>query len=278
VNLFDLLYTHNISKGLDPHQDTPVEILHVVLLGFVKYFWRDAISRMNDAQKSILITRLSSLDVTGLGIPPLAGQTLVKYAGSLTGRDFRAIAQSAPFVLYDLVPRECYDTWLSLCSLVPLIWQPMITNLDEHLVSRVIYKCRPSAMLLISVPRSGHYSHPSIIFSIALLGGHHAGLTSRNFTSSDTLLITYADLVPQYYLQLKASSRSMQSFGLKVYTATIMHPQEILAVASLVLTVFVIFSAEVDLSLEKNFQTASVAHHHLSVIAKRIGAQPAVSR
>lgn len=34
-------------EGLDPHQDTPVEILHVVLLGYIKYFWRDAISRLN---------------------------------------------------------------------------------------------------------------------------------------------------------------------------------------------------------------------------------------
>jgi len=125
--------------GLDPHQDTPVEILHVVLLGFVKYFWRDAIGRMNDAQKALLTTRLSSLDVAGLGIPLLAGKTLVKYAGSLTGRDFRAIAQSAPFVLYDLVPKECFDTWLSLCSLIPLIWQPMITDLDEHLVHMTLH-------------------------------------------------------------------------------------------------------------------------------------------
>jgi hypothetical protein len=145
VNLFDLLCIHNISKGLDPHQDTPVKILHVVLLGFVKYIWRDAISCMNDAQKGILTIRLSSVDVTGLGIPLLTGQTLVKYAGSLTGCDFWAIAQTAPFVLYDLVPRECYNTWLSLCLLLPFIWQPMITNLDEHLMSQVIYK--PLAML-----------------------------------------------------------------------------------------------------------------------------------
>ncbi|KAI5980489.1 hypothetical protein EDC04DRAFT_2917930 [Pisolithus marmoratus] len=71
-------------KGLDPHQETPVEILHVILLGFLKYFWHDAISRLNDAQKVELQVQLASFDITGLGIPPLAGQTLVQYAGSLT--------------------------------------------------------------------------------------------------------------------------------------------------------------------------------------------------
>lgn len=121
-------------KGLDPHQDTPVEVLHVILLGFVKYFWRDAISRLNDAQKAELQVRLASFNISGLDIPPLAGKTLVQYAGSLTGRDFRAISQAAPFVLYDLVPRECFEAFLALSSLVPLVWQPCIVNIDEHLV------------------------------------------------------------------------------------------------------------------------------------------------
>ncbi len=119
---------------LDPHQDTPVEILHVVLLGFIKYFWRDAVARVSDEQKILLKTRLSSVDVSGLGFPPLSGDTLVTYAGSLTGRDFRAISQVAPFVLYDLVPKRCYEAWVALSALVPLIWQPEIDDLEAHLV------------------------------------------------------------------------------------------------------------------------------------------------
>ena len=123
--------------GLDLHRDTPVEILHVILLGFVKYFWRDAIARLNDDQKNLLIVRLASLDIDGLNIPPIAAQTLVKYAGSLVGRDFRVVAQVAPFVLYDLVPQPCHNTWLALARLIPLIWQPVIDNLEKYLVRSI---------------------------------------------------------------------------------------------------------------------------------------------
>ncbi|KAJ6503838.1 hypothetical protein C8R45DRAFT_894926 [Mycena sanguinolenta] len=123
-------------KGLDPHQDTPVEILHVVLLGFVKYLWRDLVQvqlKNKDDKKDLLITRLSSVNVAGLGISPLAGRTLVQYSGSLTGRDFRSIAQVAPFVVYDLVSADCFATWQSLSKLVPLIWVPEIEDLESHI-------------------------------------------------------------------------------------------------------------------------------------------------
>jgi len=128
--------------GIDPHQDTPVEILHVILLGFIKYFWRDLIRNelgVNDDKKQLLIQRLSSLDVSGLNISPLNGKTLVQYAGSLTGWDFRHIAQAAPFVIYDLVSPECYDAWISLSKLVPLIWQPEIEDIDKQIVRQLHY-------------------------------------------------------------------------------------------------------------------------------------------
>ncbi|KAL1947759.1 hypothetical protein VTO73DRAFT_13483 [Trametes versicolor] len=121
-------------REIDPNTDTPVEILHVILLGFIKYFWRDAMARVPKDKKELLKARLSGLDVSGLGIAPLAGDTLVTYAGSLTGRDFRTISQVAPLVLYDLVPENCLEAWLALSALVPLVWQPEIVNLDAHLV------------------------------------------------------------------------------------------------------------------------------------------------
>ncbi|KAG6835924.1 hypothetical protein H0H93_013289 [Arthromyces matolae] len=124
--------------GLDPHSDTPVEILHVILLGFVKYFWRDVVQnqiKKNSPEQDTLITRLDCFDVSGLNMSKLSGQTLVQYAGSLTGRDFRAIAQAAPFVLQGLVSSKCYSAWVGLANLIPLVWQPLIDNIDSHVAT-----------------------------------------------------------------------------------------------------------------------------------------------
>lgn len=116
-----------------------MEILHVILLGFVKYFWRDAVARLREPDRQVLIARLSSFDVSGLGLPPLSGATLVNYARSLVGRDFRAIVQAAPFVLQGLdgISTESLDVWLALSRVVTLVWQPEIQHIENHIVSSV---------------------------------------------------------------------------------------------------------------------------------------------
>lgn len=107
----------------------------MILLGIVKYFWRDAVKRISTpVQKEILRARVASLDVEALGLSPLDPQTYVQYAGSLTGRYFRAIAQVAPFLLYGLVPEPCYASWLALCALVPRVWQRVIPDKKTYLV------------------------------------------------------------------------------------------------------------------------------------------------
>lgn len=91
-------------------------------------------ARLSAEQKVTVTARLSSLNTSGLDLPQLAGHTLVTYSGSLTGRDFRIIAQVAPFVLYDMIDKDLLECWTALATLVPLIWQPKIAHLEHHLV------------------------------------------------------------------------------------------------------------------------------------------------
>ncbi|KAJ7702836.1 hypothetical protein B0H17DRAFT_1157414 [Mycena rosella] len=116
----------------DANSDSPVEILHVVLLGVVKYWWRDAVSRQTSKGKDELRTRLSSIDIAGLDCSRLRGNMYVQYAGSLVGRDFRVILQVAPVVLHGLIPTAHYNGWVALCKLAPLMFQPAIEDLAVY--------------------------------------------------------------------------------------------------------------------------------------------------
>ena len=123
--------------GLDAHSDTPVEVLHTILLRFVKYFWRDVVQNQVKAglTRSLLEIRLSSVDVAALGFSKIPGKTLVNYAGSLNGRVFQVIAQVALFVLVGMVSDVSYKAWISLSHLVSLVWQSVIPDIDEYLVT-----------------------------------------------------------------------------------------------------------------------------------------------
>lgn len=183
-------------SGLDAHADTPVKILHVVLLGFIKYFWRDVIrNQLGDkaANKAKLIARLNSLDVSGLNISPVAGRTLVNYSGSLVGLDFCVIAQVAPFVLYDLVDPACYDAWVALSKLVPLIWQAEIGNIEAYTVSRQPpFHCSRLELTVYSCRFNSSTKLHSSCF--ARQNGPRNGSTNPSFTSSFTSQTIFAAL------------------------------------------------------------------------------------
>lgn len=149
-----------IHTDFDANSDTPVEVLHVVLLGVVKYWWRDAVSRQTTEGKEILKMRLESVNINGLGggISVIRGQTLVQYAKSLVGRDFRVILQVAPAVLHGLIPEDAYEAWLALCRLAPLIYQDKIEDLGRYTVSRYsvkynIDKTDPDHAILVETTR-----------------------------------------------------------------------------------------------------------------------------
>lgn len=89
---------------------------------------------MNSEQKETLMARLASVDISGLKLDRIQARTLVQYAGSLVGRDFRTVLHVAPSVLVQLVSDKSYTAWLALCELSAFVYRPVIDGLELYIV------------------------------------------------------------------------------------------------------------------------------------------------
>ncbi|KAK4702587.1 hypothetical protein P7C70_g3636, partial [Phenoliferia sp. Uapishka_3] len=123
-----------LYAGYDFHRDTPVEILHTILLGFVKYLWRDLVNRSTEEQKQLLRIRLRAFDTTGCDFSTLDGDMLVRFANSLVGKDFRAVLQSILFTVTGSIPQAELDLWRSLAVLGQLVWRKEIEDIEAYLL------------------------------------------------------------------------------------------------------------------------------------------------
>ncbi|OAV92820.1 hypothetical protein PTTG_04927 [Puccinia triticina 1-1 BBBD Race 1] len=121
--------------GFDGVLDTPVEVLHVVLLGAVKYLARDLVSGVSDSDRTELIGRLEGFNCSGLNIESFKPKYLIKHIKSLVGRDFKILLQAAPFVFTDYMCSETKPIWFALCKLTPFIFQTTINNMKTFLVN-----------------------------------------------------------------------------------------------------------------------------------------------
>ncbi|KAI8456027.1 hypothetical protein BY996DRAFT_8454838 [Phakopsora pachyrhizi] len=79
------------------HKDTPVEVLHMVLLGIIKYLYCDIIGGLSGNKKEDVIARLQSFDTGNLNIPPIKAKHLVQHYSSLVRKDFNVLIQASPF-------------------------------------------------------------------------------------------------------------------------------------------------------------------------------------
>ncbi|KAH9807163.1 hypothetical protein DFH28DRAFT_1152885 [Melampsora americana] len=124
--------------GFNGHLDTPVEILHVVLLGVVKYLYRDTMKVIKPGKSggrvyNNLSARWRSFDRKGLKLPPIIPNTLIQFFQSLVGKEFRTVLQTVPFVFYSHVAEDVRHLWTALCSLGSYVFQTEITNVDIYL-------------------------------------------------------------------------------------------------------------------------------------------------
>ncbi|KAJ7703504.1 hypothetical protein B0H17DRAFT_1157088 [Mycena rosella] len=81
------------TRGIDPHRDTPGEILHTYLLGNDKYIWHDTTMGWDDRKEDLFASRLAASCIRGLSTPPPRPRYVVKYKNSLVGKHFKMLQQ-----------------------------------------------------------------------------------------------------------------------------------------------------------------------------------------
>ncbi|KAJ7354128.1 hypothetical protein DFH08DRAFT_912734 [Mycena albidolilacea] len=120
--------------GLDPHRDSPCEILHTILLGEDKYVWHETSKVWNDEQGTLFAARLQSSSIDGLSLPPLRSRYMVQYKKSLIGKHYKALQQLAVFQLdKTLCSPALFELWKVNGVLGALLWYPEIKDMDQYL-------------------------------------------------------------------------------------------------------------------------------------------------
>jgi hypothetical protein len=121
--------------GLDPTQDTPLEPLHVILLGIVRYGWHMSTKDMTKEQLELFRLDLEALNTDGLSIPPLQAAYLIRYRSSLIGRQYKQLVPTVPLCIGKYVTAPYLTLWKAIGVLCALFWYTEIKNLDDYTVS-----------------------------------------------------------------------------------------------------------------------------------------------
>ena len=95
-------------------RQTPVEILHTILLGPVKYLLGKLMKSISANLKKKVKAKIEAFDFTAF--PRRLASSIVKIYGSCTDRDFKLWMQVAVFILDGIVSEEELDVWSHLAE------------------------------------------------------------------------------------------------------------------------------------------------------------------
>ncbi|KAH8112205.1 hypothetical protein DFH11DRAFT_1545899 [Phellopilus nigrolimitatus] len=122
-------------EGLDPHCDTPVEILHTVLLGIVKYVWHMLHTSWSDQQRTLFASRLQSTDTSGLNLTGnIRAHYMMQYRNGLIGKHFKILMQTMVFHLHGLTTPAQFQLAKATGELSAMLWYHEIKDMKQYLV------------------------------------------------------------------------------------------------------------------------------------------------
>ncbi|KAG8688734.1 hypothetical protein FRC11_004889 [Ceratobasidium sp. 423] len=119
--------------GLDPHCDTPIEILHTILLSVEKYAWHTFHSSTKPDAHKTFETRLQSSNILALEIDPIHASYIMNYKNNLIGCQLKMLMQLTVFHIHDLVHPNLFALVKAVGNLGAVLWYSEIHNLDLYL-------------------------------------------------------------------------------------------------------------------------------------------------
>lgn len=112
-----------LSKCFTYNRSTPVESLHTILLGPYKYLLKNTIPILSRRQKEEVLARIRAFNYSGFRVR-LFGN-VISHHQSFVGRDYKAWAQMALFIIYPYLTDEDRLVWVALSKVnnnLRLLW------------------------------------------------------------------------------------------------------------------------------------------------------------
>lgn len=127
----------------DPHSQSPIELLHTILLGPLKYCVRVTLKELSKSAKLVFTCHLESLSTDGLESGARINATyLLRHINSLVGRELKLLAQVGAIALRPLVEQGDmkeleWEAWRCLSEVAVLLYVDEIEeeDKDEYFVS-----------------------------------------------------------------------------------------------------------------------------------------------
>ena len=93
-------------------RSTPIEVLHTLLLGPYKYLFKTTIPKLSAKQKKEVLARVRSFNFSGFCVR-LVGN-VIRHHKSFVGRDYKAWAQMALFIITPYLSDRDNAVWMAL--------------------------------------------------------------------------------------------------------------------------------------------------------------------
>ncbi|KAI9626879.1 hypothetical protein H4Q26_017651 [Puccinia striiformis f. sp. tritici PST-130] len=108
-------------------------MLHVILLGVVKYLWKDFMGQLKPAQLHEIEARWAAFQINGLNVAPIQAKYMIAHYKSFVGKEFRVVLQAPPFVLFPLMTNEQREVCTDLCYIRSYAFQTHIIDMESYI-------------------------------------------------------------------------------------------------------------------------------------------------